>query len=139
MITIPHYHPSLLLALQGFLVSWNARVTEIKGKTMRDLQVMRELKVMSVDELWSLHEKLVHELSRKMKAERAMLEERLGQLRLMPASSNRGRRPYPKVVPKYRNPKNPDETWAGRGKQPRWLKAQLRAGNRIDDFLIRRS
>jgi DNA-binding protein H-NS len=102
---------------------------------------MRDIKAMSVDELWSLHEELIDELSRKIKTERAILEERLNQLRLTPVkgSSKRGRRPYPKVVPKYRNPKNPVETWAGRGKQPRWLTAQLRAGKRIDDFLIRRS
>ena len=43
-------------------------------------------------------------------------------------SDRRQRRPYPKVFPKYRNPKKPAETWSGRGKQPRWLTAQLRSG-----------
>lgn len=47
------------------------------------------------------------------------------------------RRPYPVVVPKYRNPEQPTETWAGRGKTPRWLTAQLKSGRRIDDFRIR--
>ncbi|WP_246670302.1 H-NS histone family protein [Bradyrhizobium stylosanthis] len=28
------------------------------------------------------------------------------------------RRPYPTVRPRYRNPKNPPETWSGRGKCP---------------------
>ena len=41
------------------------------------------------------------------------------------------------VAPKYRNPANPSETWAGRGKQPRWLAAQTGAGKRLEDFLIR--
>jgi len=41
------------------------------------------------------------------------------------------------VAPKYRNPSNPAETWAGRGKQPRWLAAQTGAGKRLEDFLIR--
>jgi DNA-binding protein H-NS len=49
----------------------------------------------------------------------------------------RARRPYPVVVPKYRNPERPSETWAGRGKTPRWLTAQLKSGKRIDDFRIR--
>ena len=31
-----------------------------------------------------------------------------------------------KVPPKYRNPKNRAETWAGRGATPRWLRAYLR-------------
>ena len=52
-------------------------------------------------------------------------------------TSHHRRRPYPKVLSKYRNPKNPAETWSGRGKQPRWLKAQLRSGKKANDFLIR--
>ncbi len=42
-----------------------------------------------------------------------------------------------KVAPKYRNPANPAETWAGRGKQPRWLAALTGAGRKLDDFLIK--
>jgi len=51
----------------------------------------------------------------------------------------RDRRPHPKVLAKYRNPNNPEETWAGRGKQPRWLAVQLRSRKMLDQFLIRRS
>jgi len=97
-----------------------------------------ELKSRSVDDLWNLHELVAAELSRKIAAERAKLEERLRQLG--PAVvDGRARRPYPKILPKYRNPKNLSETWAGRGKQPRWLTAQLRSGKRLSDFLIRRA
>jgi DNA-binding protein H-NS len=42
-----------------------------------------------------------------------------------------------KVAPKYRNPANAEETWAGRGKPPRWLATYLDQGRRIDEFLIR--
>jgi DNA-binding protein H-NS len=42
-----------------------------------------------------------------------------------------------KVPPKYRNPENADETWSGRGKQPRWLQAHTSKGRVLDDFLIR--
>ena len=31
-----------------------------------------------------------------------------------------------KVAPKYRNPKDPSETWAGRGAMPRWMAAQIK-------------
>lgn len=41
------------------------------------------------------------------------------------------------VAPKYRNPANPSETWAGRGKQPRWLAAYTDAGRKLDEFLIK--
>jgi len=96
------------------------------------------LKSMSAEELWNLHELVVVELTRKMSAERASLEQRLRQLgSIVSGDVKRERRHYPKVLPKYRNPKNRGETWAGRGKQPRWLNAQLRSGKKLDDFLIR--
>lgn len=99
-----------------------------------------DLKSMSVDQLWRLHEQLVVELGRKIAAEKATLEQRLRKLGFVGsgAALARPRRPYPKVHPKYRNPKDPSETWAGRGKQPRWLTAQLRSGKKLDDFLIDR-
>ena len=96
---------------------------------------------MSVDELWQLHEVVAAELSRKIRAERLTLENRLRQLggAIEDTGSRRARRPYPKVLPKYRNPKNRGETWAGRGKQPLWLAAQLRSGKKLADFLIHRT
>jgi len=99
-----------------------------------------KLKSMSVDDLWELRESVVAELGRKMAAERAMLENRLRRLGAVAGHGGLGRerRPYPKIFPKYRNPKNRSETWAGRGKQPRWLTAQLRSGRKLTDFLIRR-
>ena len=99
------------------------------------------LKSMSVDELWNLHESVVAELTDKIAAERARLEDRLRKLGSTITSPQlmRERRPYPKVLPKYRNPENRSETWAGRGKQPRWVMAQLRSGKKLDDFLIRRT
>ena len=42
-----------------------------------------------------------------------------------------------KVAPKYRNPANSVETWAGRGKQPKWLAAETGKGRSLDEFLIR--
>jgi DNA-binding protein H-NS len=39
-----------------------------------------------------------------------------------------------KVAPKYRNPAKPTETWAGRGKPPRWMAAELKKGKKISDF-----
>ena len=40
------------------------------------------------------------------------------------------------VAPKYRNPENLAETWAGRGLKPRWLTAAIKSGKKLDDFLI---
>jgi DNA-binding protein H-NS len=101
---------------------------------------------MSVDELWQLHEELGQVLSVRLTSEKRELEKRLAQLRREkemrqsePESRQgapRERRKYPRVFPKYRNPEGPSETWSGRGKQPRWLKAALKAGHRIEEFAI---
>ena len=100
-----------------------------------------DLKSMSVDELLSLHEFVSGALARKIPAEKARLDQRLRQLGLGAVSHNvekmsHARRSYPQVFPKYRNPAEPSETWAGRGKRPRWLTAQLKSGKQIDDFRI---
>lgn len=107
------------------------------------------LESMSVDEMWRLHEEISRILSVRLTTEKQELEKRLAQLQRedsmrIEASSGlrtvtgapRTRRKYPKVLPKYRNPKNVSETWSGRGKQPRWLVAALKAGSTIDEFVI---
>src|SRR5437660_1723924 len=103
-----------------------------------------DLKSMSVEELWSLHEIVVSELTRKISDKKAGLDDRLRQLDRGNVSENvqatsRTRRPYPQVFPKYRNPAEPSETWSGRGKQPRWLTAQFTSGKRLEDFSIKPS
>jgi len=98
--------------------------------------VMRvELNRMSTNDLWSLHLEVAQLLEQRIQQEKLRLEERLKLLRT-PVSD---RRAYPPVVPKYRNPDHPSETWAGRGKRPRWLVAQLGSGKRIDDFRIKKA
>ena len=38
-----------------------------------------------------------------------------------------------KVAPKYRNPKDPSQTWTGRGRRPLWI---AKAGGDMERFLI---
>jgi DNA-binding protein H-NS len=99
---------------------------------------VKNLKMMSVDELWSLHEEIRPILSGKLDAEKQELEHRLARLNGRMQRQKKARRPYPKVHPKYRNPDSPSETWSGRGKQPRWVGAQLKSGKKVDDLLISR-
>lgn len=40
-----------------------------------------------------------------------------------------------KVAPKYRNRASGD-TWSGRGLQPKWLKAELERGRKLEDFAV---
>jgi DNA-binding protein H-NS len=114
-----------------------AIVSSLRGE-MRFSKMDSELREMSVDELWTLHEQLASLLSSKIVVEKAKLDERHRKISVLGHVVQK-RRPYPKVLPKYYNPKNPNETWSGRGKQPRWLTAQLGSGKKITQFLIRRS
>ena len=104
-----------------------------------------ELESMSLDDLWSLHEKISSILSARIRAEKHELEKRLAVLnRGMDVVAQSGdprsvngkpRRRYPRVLPKYRNPQT-SETWSGRGKRPRWLVAAMKSGRKIEDFRI---
>ena len=101
---------------------------------------------MSTDELWNLHEEIGKILSDRISSEKRELERRLIQLKRDYPVANSGdrrdknpvesRRKYPQVLAKYRNPDSPHETWAGRGKQPRWVVTALKAGKKIEDLLI---
>jgi DNA-binding protein H-NS len=99
-----------------------------------------DVEILSTEELWVLHQKVTATLKAKIIAENKVLEDRLSQLigrfRVEQTSETTERRSYPTVFPKFRNPEQPSETWAGRGKQPRWLTAQLKSGKQIDDFRI---
>lgn len=35
---------------------------------------------------------------------------------------------------KYRNPEDPDQTWTGRGRKPKWVIAHLEAGKPMEDL-----
>lgn len=53
------------------------------------------------------------------------------------AKPAKARKTLGKVAPKYRNSDNADETWTGRGKQPRWLAAHTGQGRTLGEFLIK--
>jgi DNA-binding protein H-NS len=102
----------------------------------------KDLAKMTTEELWTLHEKVRAILSTKLEAEMRALQRRLAQINGTDGKPGNGTkvhpRRYPKVQPKYRNPERPFETWSGRGMQPRWVRAQLRTGKKVDDLLISR-
>jgi DNA-binding protein H-NS len=104
-----------------------------------------ELKSASTDELWNLYEQVISTLARRIPEEKAKLEARLRKLQKplgavsfedSDVSRRRTRRPYPKVLPKYQNPRNPTERWSGRGKQPHWVRAQLKSGKKLEHLRI---
>jgi DNA-binding protein H-NS len=110
----------------------------------------QDLKRMQFEELWQLYEQLTKLLAEKVTVEKREFEDRLAKLNrveivrevgsnlpLTLSMTNRvPRRKYPKVLPKYRNPLSPSQTWSGRGKRPRWVVAALETGQRLDDLRI---
>jgi len=98
-----------------------------------------KLKSMSIGRLVTLRDQVDVAIKSRVTQDRHDLEARLANLSRFGSSGARGisfgmRRGA--VAPKYRNPENPNETWAGRGLKPRWLAAALKAGHKIDEFLI---
>jgi DNA-binding protein H-NS len=68
---------------------------------MEEMKVA-DLKSMSVDELWSLHEQVDAILASKIEEEKQRLDRQLRLITHRRVSRNRERRPYPAVAPKYR-------------------------------------
>ena len=98
---------------------------------------LKSMSAESADQLSILYDEITALLIEKMVAQKRVLEDRLKQLVPVERTSETARRrPYPTVLPKFRNPDNKSETWAGRGKKPRWLSAQLKSGKQIEDFRI---
>ena len=42
------------------------------------------------------------------------------------------------VAPKYSHPENPDLTWTGRGRKPKWVIEHLDRGLDLDNLLIKK-
>ena len=96
------------------------------------------LKNMDVDALLTLRMQIDSHLATR----RSDLQKQLARLQRVsadaPAAAGNGRTSAMKgvkVKPKYRDAKTGD-TWAGRGVQPRWLTAALKAGKKVEDYLI---
>jgi DNA-binding protein H-NS len=97
------------------------------------------LKSMSLDQLSKLREQVAAALNTKVVEERRAVQDQLSKLdRLAGGSRGNGFRGGLRgaVAPKYCNPDNPAETWAGRGLKPRWLDAALKTGKKLEDFSI---
>jgi DNA-binding protein H-NS len=96
------------------------------------------LKSMSIEKLVALKGQVEAALSSKVLEQRRALESHLSKLGRFQVgkSTSKAARGARAVAPKYRNPENPAETWAGRGLKPRWLTAAIKSGKKIEDFLI---
>lgn len=66
---------------------------------------------------------------------RALMAEHGLSVADLTAKANPAGRSGIKVAPKYRNADTGD-TWSGRGLHPKWLKAALASGRKLEEFAI---
>jgi DNA-binding protein H-NS len=111
----------------------------VSGINTNQQWITMNLKAMSIDRLSKLREQVDSALNAKVIEERRAVQDELSKLdRLAAGGRGKGVRGGLRgaVAPKYRNPDNPEETWAGRGLKPRWLAAALKTGKKLEDFSI---
>jgi DNA-binding protein H-NS len=97
------------------------------------------LEKMPTAKLESLRAEVEAMIATKVAERRQELQSQLSELLQISGSAKGGRNGRGKarsVAVKYRNPKNADEVWSGRGRMPLWLGAEIKAGKDREDFLI---
>jgi len=98
------------------------------------------LEKMSFAELAEMEAQIERLKSEKQNAERNALSQRLVDVAKEHGFDihdlfGKGRKGS--VAVKYRDPKNPENTWTGRGRMPRWMAAATKGGkSKKEDFLI---
>jgi DNA-binding protein H-NS len=107
-------------------------------------QVVKAPRTKKFDQLIKARLKIDAALQSMLFAEQQRLIETINDMstaakRSRGRTSSRGESLKGKKLPaKFRNPKNPRETWAGRGLKPRWLVAALKGGRRkLSDFAVK--
>ena len=102
---------------------------------------MKALKQMTNRELLALKTKVEQLVRRREEKARRELVRMVESLRTGRRAATSTGEAHPlkgrKLKPKYRNPADRTQTWAGRGNQPRWLKAELKRGKKLESFLVR--
>jgi DNA-binding protein H-NS len=97
---------------------------------------------MSYAQLAALRTQVDGMMVEKQAAERAALRQKLSDMAREHGLSleevlGKRRKGKGSVAIKYRDPKNPDNTWTGRGRMPRWMVAATKGSKaKKEDFLI---
>ena len=95
---------------------------------------------MTVKELLDLEAKLQKAIALARQRERASVKQEmtaLAEKHGFTLSELVGGRKGKSVAPKYANPDDPSQTWAGRGRKPLWLVAKMKKkGAKLKQFAI---
>lgn len=92
---------------------------------------------MSLDALVKLRDDVTEAISSqaaRLRAQLAALTGNAPRRGRPPGVSRKSKLAGRKVAPKYRDKSG--NSWSGRGAQPRWMTAAIKAGAKRDDFLI---
>jgi DNA-binding protein H-NS len=97
---------------------------------------------MSYAELSELRSNVERMMLEKQSSERSALRQKMAEMAEAAGMSldglfGKGRKGNGSVAPKYRDPKNPENTWTGRGRMPLWMIAATKGSKaKKEDFLI---
>ena len=94
------------------------------------------LSTMSVDALLQLRDQIGAVLLRRTAELRRQIQRLDGSSWRGNGTNRSAARKGGKIPPKYRDPDDPSNVWAGRGARPRWMEAKIKAGAKQEDFLI---
>ena len=103
---------------------------------------MNGLEKMSYAELSQLRSQIDRLMVEKQSSERSALRQKMADMAKEHGLSldevlGKGRKGKGSVAAKYRDPKNPQNTWAGRGRMPLWMVAATKSNKaKKDDYLI---
>lgn len=110
-------------------------MTDLTGKSVEELnnlieEAKKQIEVTKVTELDNAYLSIIEAAEKVGTSVEDILAH--GEKRKL----NKKKSEKAKVEPRYRNKANHEETWTGRGKQPRWLVAEIEKGATLEDFLI---
>jgi DNA-binding protein H-NS len=110
---------------------------------MEPLEMAKDVDKMSYAELTEMELRIQRVKSQRQDADRTELRKKVAEMVKAHGFElsdlfGKGRKGKGSVAVKYRDPKNPENTWTGRGRMPRWMTAATK-GNKAkrDDFLVK--
>lgn len=105
--------------------------------------IMEDISNLSLKELIELQTKVEKLITQKQEEEKNALLDKfkcmaneLG-LSLEEVLAQSKQKKKQKAAPKFQNPDNEEQTWTGRGPQPKWFKDALNSGYEKEDLLIK--
>jgi DNA-binding protein H-NS len=115
----------------------NEAINEVKVENV-DLQNLDldELKKLQKDVDKAIREYETRRRQEAVAAADAAARERGFSLSDLVGTASKSKAKAPINPPKYRHPENPELTWTGRGRKPKWITQALAEGKSVEDFAI---